>query len=270
MPLEAIVEPDVGPVPNLHSGCLEFSRVSDAQGLLYDPVAESYERGRTGWPAALADDVPGETVLDLAAGTGKLTRVLVERYPRVVAVEPLAAMRAVGARVVPGAEWLEGLAEALPLADGSVDAAFVADAFHWFDAAAATRELARVIRPRGSLVIAFALFDGGFEPGLPEAAVEAVRTVSRRTGRTGAPKVESGEWRAGFDGAPFGELEERELRFEHLTDAEGVVAYFLSMSTIAARPRAERDELARDLRDLVPAGEHRVRVRVASFRATRR
>src|SRR5206468_5357104 len=150
-----------------------FSSVSDPQGLVYDPVAENYELGRTGWPAALAAEVAGETVLDLAAGTGKLTRVLVERFPHVIAVEPLAAMREVGARLVPGAEWLDGTAEALPLPDAAVDAAFVADAFHWFDAVTAAAELARVIRPGGTLVIVFAVFDGGFEPDLPEGAVDA-------------------------------------------------------------------------------------------------
>ena len=243
--------------------------MSDPQGLVYDPVAEIYERGRTGWPAAVAEGIAGETALDLAAGTGKLTRVLVERFPHVIAVEPLAAMREVGARLVPGAEWLDGTAEALPLADASVDAAFVADAFHWFDAAAAAAELARVIRPGGMLVVVFAVFDGGFEPDLTGEAVEAVRAVSRRTGRTGAPKIESGEWRAGFAGTPFGELEERRLAFEHVTDREGVISYYLSMSTVAARPQSERDELAARLRELLPDAEHRVQVRALSYRAER-
>jgi SAM-dependent methyltransferase len=243
--------------------------VSDPQGLVYDPVAEVYERGRTGWPAAVAEGIPGATVLDLAAGTGKLTRVLVERFPHVIAVEPLAAMREVGARLVPGAEWLDGTAEALPVPDASVDAAFVADAFHWFDAAAAAAELARVIRPGGTLVVVFAVFDGGFEPEPTEEAAEAVRTVSRRTGRTGAPKIESGEWRTGFAGAPFGELEEGKLAFEHATGREGVISYYLSMSTVAARPQSEREDLAATLRELLPDAEHRVRVRVLRYRAER-
>jgi SAM-dependent methyltransferase len=243
--------------------------VSDPQGLVYDPVAEHYERGRTGWPAEVADGVEGETVLDVAAGTGKLTCVLVARFPHVIAVEPLAAMREVGARLVPAAEWLEGTAEALPLPDRSVDAAFVADAFHWFDAAAAARELGRVVRPGGTVVIAFALFDGGFKPDLPREAVDAVRTVSRRTGSTGAPKIESGEWQAGFDDVPFGPLEEREVGFEHPADRDGVVAYYLSMSTVAARPQSEREQLAATLRTLLPETSYRVRVRALVYRARR-
>jgi SAM-dependent methyltransferase len=243
--------------------------VSDPQGLVYDPVAENYERGRTAWPPAVADGVVGETVLDLAAGTGKLTRVLVERFRRVIAVEPLDAMRTVGARLVPEAEWLDGTAEAIPLPDASVDAAFVAEAFHWFDSAAAARELARVVRPGGILVLTFTVWDRPFEPVLPPEAVEAIRATSRRTGTTGTPKIESGEWRTGFAVAPFGELEERDILFEHKADSDGVIAYYLSMSTIAARSQAERDELAATLRRLVPKTEHRVCVRARTYRAER-
>src|SRR5262249_51881686 len=91
--------------------------------------------------------------LDLAAGTGKLTRGLVTTGARVVAVEPLGPMRALLERAVPEAEALEGTAEAIPLADGAVDAATVAQAFHWFDLDRAYRELHRVLRPGGGLAI---------------------------------------------------------------------------------------------------------------------
>ena len=90
---------------------------------------------------------PGRRVLDLAAGTGKLTRLLVPLGAEVVAVEPLAAMRSQLAAAMPTVEALDGSAEAVPLADASVDAVTVAQAFHWFDAPAALDELARVLRP---------------------------------------------------------------------------------------------------------------------------
>lgn len=88
-----------------------------------DRWAEDYERGRPGWPAE-AVELPGETVLEIAAGTGKLTRLLVERFPGVVAVEPADAMRAHNPDAV------SGTAHDLPLPDDAVDAVFVGEAFH--------------------------------------------------------------------------------------------------------------------------------------------
>src|SRR5919198_1303338 len=103
----------------------------------FDALALEYERGRPGWPAEALDAMDarlglhaGSTVLDLAAGTGKLTRALVPRYAAVIAVEPLDGMRAVLSRVVPGAGALGGTAEAIPLEDASVDAIAVAEAIH--------------------------------------------------------------------------------------------------------------------------------------------
>src|SRR3954447_3114835 len=113
-------------------------------------VAAAYDRGRPDYPAALIDVLglpAGARVLDLAAGTGKLTRVLRAAGFDVVPVEPLPAMRA----LVPGA--LDGTAEAIPLDDGSVDAVTIADAWHWFDRAAASLELERVLRPGGLAAI---------------------------------------------------------------------------------------------------------------------
>ena len=108
-------------------------------------VAELYDRVRPAYSQALLDRAqevleldPGARVLDLAAGTGRLTRELARRFGEVVAVEPDERMRAVHG----GA--LAGSAEAIPLGDGSVDAAFVGEAFHWFDPAAAIPELVRV------------------------------------------------------------------------------------------------------------------------------
>ena len=244
--------------------------MSDPQGLVFDPVAETYERGRTGWPDGVVEGVDGSVALDLAAGTGKLTRLLVERFDRVVAVEPLDAMRTVGAAVVREAEWRDGTAEALPLPNASLDAAFVAEAFHWFDSERAVAELARVLRRGGTLVLAFTVWDGDdFSPRLPEEAEDAIRTASRKTGRTGAPKIGSGEWRQGFEAAPFTELEQLDVPFEHVTDRDGVIAYYLSMSTIAARPQEERDELEALLRRTAPEAEYRARITARTYRTRR-
>lgn len=140
----------------------------------FGPTAESYELGRPGWPAAALDVVDrrlgldgGSRVLDLAAGTGKLTRELAGRYARVYAVEPVDGMRAVLERTVPGATVLSGSAEAIPLPGGAVDAVLVGDAFHWFDPVAALAEIRRVAAGLAVLWHRFD-WDAATEPWLRE------------------------------------------------------------------------------------------------------
>ena len=120
--------------------------------------AADYERGRPGYPeeaiarlAAELDLGPERVVVDLAAGTGKLTRALLGLGADLVAVEPVAGMRAQLERAVPGVEVLDGTAERMPLADDSVHAVLVAQAFHWFDVPAAAAEIHRVLIPGGGL-----------------------------------------------------------------------------------------------------------------------
>ncbi len=124
----------------------------------FDATAAAYELGRPHYPAAAIDwwatngaFPPGGTVLDLAAGTGKLTRTLLDRGCAVVAVEPLADMRGEFASALPGVRLLDGTAESIPLADASVDSVFVGQAFHWFDQPVALAEIRRVLRPGGGL-----------------------------------------------------------------------------------------------------------------------
>jgi SAM-dependent methyltransferase len=119
--------------------------------------ADAYERARPGYaPEAVAFLVerlglgPGRVVVDLAAGTGKLARQLVPSGARVVAVEPLAEMRSL---IPAGIDVLDGTAEAIPLPDDFADAVTVAQAFHWFEAEAALREIERVLRPGGLLAL---------------------------------------------------------------------------------------------------------------------
>lgn len=142
-------------------------------------AADAYERGRPVYPVDLLDALgravglgPGRDVLDLAAGTGKLTRQLVRFDARLVAVEPLAAMRAQFEVAVPGAAVLDGTAEEIPLDAASIDVVFVAQAYHWFDRDRANREVARVLRPGRHLVCLWNLEDIEV-PWV--AAVEAVK-----------------------------------------------------------------------------------------------
>ena len=139
-------------------------------------TAREYELGRPEWPVEFLDRVveemgigPDATVLDLGAGTGKLTRALVPRFARVVAVEPDDAMRAVLEEVVPGAESPPGSAEAILLDDDEVDAIFTGEAFHWFATTETLGELARVLRPRGWLAIFWNIFQDEDPPLSPQA-----------------------------------------------------------------------------------------------------
>ena len=125
-----------------------------AQASSFGAAAATYERGRPSYPSPAIDWLlpPGaRRVLDLGAGTGKLTRLLRDRGLEVVAVEPSGGMREQLTRSVPGTEVRAGTAEDIPLDDGSVDAVLVAQAWHWVDPRRAVPEVARVLGPGGQL-----------------------------------------------------------------------------------------------------------------------
>lgn len=124
----------------------------------FDSVAAEYERHRPEYPreallwiAERLDLPPGRRVLDVGAGTGKLTRGLLALGLEVVAVEPGSSMLAELRQGLPGVEAQEGSAEAIPIPDASVDAAVAGQAYHWFDPEAAPAEIRRVLRPGGGL-----------------------------------------------------------------------------------------------------------------------
>jgi SAM-dependent methyltransferase len=227
----------------------------DTQGLTFDMVAVDYDRGRPGWPAAMLDGIEAVDVLDFAAGTGKLTRLLLERYRHVIAVEPLPGMRALLPRQ---AEVLDGSAEAVPLPGRSVDAAFVAEAFHWFDSTAAVRELARVLRPAGTVLVCFNTWRGPYEPPIGERAERVLEQRYARLPPPGGGKVESGGWKLGFVGQPFTPLEVRTYDHEMETDRGGVAAYYSSTSSTAQLPPPERAELRAELVDALADVRYRL------------
>ena len=239
--------------------------MSDPQGLAFDPFAADYDLGRPGWPPELLDGIGGDEVLDLAAGTGKLTSLLVETYPRVIAVEPLASMRAF---ITPEAEVLDGTAEAIPLADASVDAVFVAEAFHWFDSAAAVAELARVLRVGGAVVVCFNEYNA-YDPPIGDAARAALEERWSRLPPPGGPKVQSGEWKLGFEGQPFTRLAERAIDYEHITNREGVAAYYVSVSSMGSLTEAERLALRAELLDALADVPYRLALTARVFTARR-
>jgi len=186
---------------------------------------------------------PASTVLDLGAGNGRLTRPLVERFARVIAVEPHAGMRAMLTGGSPAAEVLDGTAEAIPLRPESVDAVFVGTAFHWFDASRAVPEIARVLRPHGGL--------GMIASRWVRDSPHWAKAIDRVLSRHGSNPAEG--WRERFEAAAqmFEPLEEVVLQADQAADRAGVLARVASISFIADLPEAERrdvlDEVGRIL-----------------------
>jgi len=218
----------------------------------FDAMAEDYERGRPGWPAeavaALLERFRARTVLDLAAGTGKLTEVLAE-HADVIAVEPVAGMRRVLAARLAGVRVLDGTAEAIPLPAASVDAAFVAEAFHWFDHPRAVAELARVIRPGGGLV---ALWNS-LEDGQLEWFGDLHATVMRhRSPDSEGLTRDTTRWREALEADERFEPPEDEVAVhEHATDRERMVAEIASFSSIGGLPEDRRGAALAEVREVL-------------------
>jgi SAM-dependent methyltransferase len=237
--------------------------------LSFGRVAELYDAARPDYPPeAIERAVAGlglghdAEVVDLAAGTGKLTRALVERFARVVAVEPDDRMRAVLEAVTPGVIACAGTAERTSLAERSADAVFVADAFHWFAGEAALNEIARILRPRGGLTL---LWNNWWklEPPFPDAAREALEDVFPRTGRRELqPGLE--EWRRAFEGAPFEDLRTEQLEWELELPAEHVASLYLTPSAMAALPEGERAEL-REILEQELSGTYRLPIETGLY-----
>jgi SAM-dependent methyltransferase len=179
-------------------------------------------------------------VLDLAAGTGKLTRQLVPTGATVIAVEPLAEMRAELERAVPEIEAVDGTAEAIPVADATVDAVTAAQAFHWFRVRETANEVARVLTDGGSLVLVWNTRDPGFA-----LQGEISRLIERhRPDGTPTHAVAKRAWEGLLaETHLFHPAEERVFDHVHVVDADTLVDRYASVSFVATLPDADRSEL---------------------------
>ena len=198
-------------------------------------VAGAYECGRPGYPEEavrwLAGDEPCD-VVDLGAGTGKLTRTLVALGHRVTAIEPLPEMLELLPAAAPGAAAILGNAEVIPVPDAFTDVVTSAQAFHWFDHRVALPEIARVLRPGGRLALVWNTRDDR-EPWVARlSAIIGNEAVDESD--VSEPIAASGL---------FGPIERAEFGFEQTLDRERLVDLVLSRSYCAKLPPIEREPI---------------------------
>lgn len=214
--------------------------------------AAAYERARPDYPPAAVDFLTarlglhdGRTVVDLAAGTGKLTRPLLATGAEVIAVEPVAEMRA---GLPAGIRVIAGVAEAIPLTAGSADAVAVGQAFHWFEGEPALAEIHRVLRPAGALGL---IWNRRRMTDPLQRAIEELIAPHRHE----TPAHRSDAWRAVFRRTRlFGPLEERVFENEQELDGDGLADRVGSISFVATLPDRERADVLAAVRALAGDG----------------
>ncbi len=241
----------VDPLDPGRFGSDDPSAINRAAAVGFERGAGDYEQARPSYPAAAVELVvevlglaPGRRVLDLAAGTGKFSRLIAPSGAELVAVEPVAAMRDELVVRVPGVEALDGRAEELPLGDASVDAVVSAQAFHWFDAPRALAEVHRVLRVDGRLALVW---------NVRNERVDWVRRFGEvlvaAAGRK--PYVDGTDWPAVVaDAGGFGPLERARFTYDQPIDPDLLVQRAASTSFVSALPDDQRAGCLEEVRTL--------------------
>ena len=210
-----------------------------AAATAYAEHRPDYARAALRWAL---EPAPGARVLDLGAGTGKLTATLAEVSGDVTAVEPDQAMLAELRRTLPDVRALSGSAEAIPLPDASVDAVVAGNAMHWFDMAVAGPEIARVLSPGGVLAGLWNVVDDRIDWVAGLAAVSGSAAIG--------PRDTPASWRAATAGmhlpktgeARFGAPEQAEFPHGQRRTADSLVATLATRAGMLVMPEQERTE----------------------------
>jgi SAM-dependent methyltransferase len=189
-------------------------------------------------------------IADLGAGTGKLTRVLLEHFDDVIAIEPLDGMRVL---IPPGPEVLAGTAEEIPLPDASLDGVFCGESFHWFDWPRALPEIARVLRPGGSLAMFWNRGETSWSP-----AVKAI--LDRVSHSPGEKRYQAFAWRDAFEGSSFEPLRHEVFPHEADVPTDVLIARIGSWSNFTIRTPDEREALLAEIRSHLTEPSYRDRL----------
>lgn len=229
-----------------------------AEASAYDRARPSYPPEAIAWLTEKLGIGPGRQVIDLAAGTGKLTRLLAGTGANVIAVEPVTSMRDRLREQLPEIPALSGVAEALPLADKSVDVVLVAQAFHWFDARQAMAEIARVLRPGGYLGLLWNARDRSLE--WVDQVWSVMDRVERRapwreerdgTGPQDRSLARSEPYLAGRGGSGWSPWVESTFYHVHYSTHEDVVDRMRSVSHIAVLSPACQGSVLNEIRTIL-------------------
>jgi SAM-dependent methyltransferase len=212
----------------------------------YEAARPSYPPDTVAWFVEHLHIGPGARVVDLAAGTGKLTRLLAPGGADLVAAEPVAGMRDRFRASVPRVPLLACTAEHLAFRDASLDAVTVAQAFHWFDHDRAVAELARVVRRGGRVGLVWNARDRRVD------WVDGVWSIMDRVEKR-APWRDHDEWsESAYRDLPgFGELHAAQFRHTHTLSPEAMVQRIASVSHVAVLPDGERRALLDEVRSLL-------------------
>ncbi len=228
-------------------------RLHHAAARGYAAAVEHYGRGRPSYP----DDAvtylvrelgigQGRDVIELGAGTGKFTELIVHTGARITAVEPVAEMRAALERNCPTVPAVDGTAEAIPASDASADAVLAAQSFHWFDGERALPEIHRVLRPEGTLGLIWNIRDEASDWS------ERLTAIFDRLSGEGAPRYRSGRWREAFERTDlFGPLHHRVAYHVHHVTPEAFLDRVLSVSYVAAASEDERERVRAEVEELL-------------------